>query len=84
MIIMFMQPFSKGFAACANLLKLVISYMNCLILGSPNIFNYNILIDGACKLGLMKEAYQVVGEMRRNGLAPDAVTWRILDKLHDM
>ncbi|KAF3961460.1 hypothetical protein CMV_013921 [Castanea mollissima] len=38
----------------------------------------------ACKLGLMKEAYQVVGEMRRNGLAPDAVTWRILDKLHDI
>ena len=51
---------------------------------SPNIFYYNILIDSPCKLGLMKKAYQVVGEMRRNGLAPEPVTWRILDKLHDM
>ena len=77
MIIMFMQPFSKGFVACANLMKLVISYMSCLILGSSlNIFDNNILIDSACKLGLMKEAW--------NGLAPDAVTWRILDKLCGM
>lgn len=26
----------------------------------PNIVNYNILIEGACKLGLKKEAYQIV------------------------
>nr|GLL16770.1 pentatricopeptide repeat-containing protein At3g18020 [Ipomoea trifida] len=44
--------------------------------------NYNIVIDGACRLGLKKEAYQILGEMRKNGLAPDAVTWRVLDKLH--
>ncbi|OMO57433.1 hypothetical protein COLO4_35387 [Corchorus olitorius] len=49
---------------------------------TPNIVNYNILIDKACKLGLKKEAYQILGEMRKNGLEPDAVTWRILDKLH--
>ncbi|KAF8022576.1 hypothetical protein BT93_F0172 [Corymbia citriodora subsp. variegata] len=49
---------------------------------SPNIFCYNILIDKACKLGLKREAYQILGEMKKNGLAPDAVTWRTLDKLH--
>ncbi|KAF7148810.1 hypothetical protein RHSIM_Rhsim03G0043000 [Rhododendron simsii] len=49
---------------------------------SPNIVNYNILIDIACKSGLKAEAYQIVGEMRKNGLTPDAVTWRILDRLH--
>ncbi|PUZ73362.1 hypothetical protein GQ55_2G468100 [Panicum hallii var. hallii] len=32
--------------------------------------------------GLKKLAYQLVKEMKRNGLAPDAVTWRILGKLH--
>ncbi|KAK9072179.1 hypothetical protein SSX86_008611 [Deinandra increscens subsp. villosa] len=47
-----------------------------------NVVNYNVLIEGACKLGLKKDAYQIVGEMRKNGLAPDAVTWRIIDKLH--
>ncbi|CAA6669477.1 unnamed protein product [Spirodela intermedia] len=49
---------------------------------SPGIVNYNILIDGACKMSLKREAYQVVAEMRKNGLIPDSVTWRILDKLH--
>ncbi|RLM85365.1 pentatricopeptide repeat-containing protein [Panicum miliaceum] len=43
---------------------------------------YNILIDAACKQGLKKLAYQLVKEMKINGLAPDAVTWRILGKLH--
>ncbi|KAH0927018.1 hypothetical protein HID58_019274 [Brassica napus] len=33
--------------------------------------------------GLRREAYQIIEEMRKNGQAPDAVTWRILDKLHD-
>ncbi|KAI3825868.1 hypothetical protein L1987_07568 [Smallanthus sonchifolius] len=47
-----------------------------------NVVNYNILIESACKLGLKKDVYQIVGEMRKNGLAPDAVTWRIIDKLH--
>lgn len=47
-----------------------------------NIVNYNIVIDSACKLGLKKEAYQIVGEMRKNGLVPDSITWRILEKLH--
>nr|GEV74141.1 hypothetical protein [Tanacetum cinerariifolium] len=47
-----------------------------------NVVNYNILIEGAYKLGLKKEAYQIVGEMRKNGVVPDAVTWRIIDKLH--
>ncbi|XVF09475.1 hypothetical protein REPUB_Repub07fG0096500 [Reevesia pubescens] len=46
---------------------------------APNIVSYNIVID---KLGLKKEAYQIVGEMRKNGLEPDAVTWRILEKLY--
>ena len=48
-----------------------------------NVVNYNILIEGAYKLGLKKEAYQIVGEMRKNGVVPDAVTWRIIDKLHE-
>ncbi|XP_027167725.1 pentatricopeptide repeat-containing protein At3g18020 [Coffea eugenioides] len=47
-----------------------------------NHVNYNILIDYACKLGLKKGAYQILGEMRKNGVAPDPVTWRLLDKLH--
>ncbi|CAN6226551.1 unnamed protein product [Urochloa humidicola] len=49
---------------------------------SPSIVCYNILIDAACKQGLKKLAYQLVKEMKRNGLALDAVTWRILSKLH--
>ncbi|XP_038878359.1 pentatricopeptide repeat-containing protein At3g18020 [Benincasa hispida] len=49
---------------------------------SPSIFCYNIVINTACKLGLKGEAYRLVTEMRKNGLAPDAVTWRILHKLH--
>ncbi|KAL0366501.1 UNVERIFIED_CONTAM: hypothetical protein Sradi_3540200 [Sesamum radiatum] len=47
-----------------------------------NNVNYNIVLDYACELGLKREAYQIVGEMRKNGVVPDAVTWRILDKLH--
>ncbi|GJZ76444.1 pentatricopeptide repeat-containing protein [Tanacetum coccineum] len=47
-----------------------------------NVLNYNILIECAYKLGLKKETYQIVGEMRKNGIVPDAVTWRIIDKLH--
>ncbi|CAL9066300.1 pentatricopeptide repeat-containing protein At3g18020-like [Musa acuminata AAA Group] len=49
----------------------------------PGIVNYNIVIDCACRMGLKKEAYQIVGEMRKNGVRPDAVTWRILGKLHE-
>ncbi|CAH9082792.1 unnamed protein product [Cuscuta europaea] len=45
--------------------------------------NYNIVIHGASQLGLKAEVYRIVGEMRKNGLTPDAVTWRILDKLND-
>ncbi|KAK1276215.1 Pentatricopeptide repeat-containing protein [Acorus gramineus] len=48
---------------------------------SPKIVSYNILVDCACEAGLKREAYWVVGEMRKNGLAPDAVTWRTLEKL---
>ncbi|RVW52095.1 Pentatricopeptide repeat-containing protein [Vitis vinifera] len=47
-----------------------------------NVVNYNILIDHACKLGSKREAYTIVQEMKKNGLTPDAVTWRILHKLH--
>ncbi|KAL3343504.1 hypothetical protein AABB24_027171 [Solanum stoloniferum] len=46
------------------------------------VINYNIVINGACTLGWKREAYQILGEMRKNGLEPDSVTWRILDKLH--
>ncbi|KAM3268797.1 hypothetical protein P3S67_030761 [Capsicum chacoense] len=46
------------------------------------VVNYNIVINGACTLGWKREAYQILGEMRKNGLEPDSVTWRILDKLH--
>ncbi|ONK77568.1 uncharacterized protein A4U43_C02F7960 [Asparagus officinalis] len=63
-------------AACDFLYELV----DCGI--CPGIVNYNILIDAACMVGLKKEAYQLLGEMRKNGLKPDAVTWRILGKLH--
>jgi len=41
-------------------------------------FSYNILINFACNLGLKSEAYQIVTEMKKNGLTPDSVTWRIL------
>ncbi|PIA24947.1 hypothetical protein AQUCO_14200017v1 [Aquilegia coerulea] len=41
-------------------------------------FVYAAILKGLCN----SEAYQMVGEMRKNGLVPDAVTWRILDKLH--
>ncbi|XP_016484516.1 uncharacterized protein LOC107805054 [Nicotiana tabacum] len=46
------------------------------------VVNYNIVINGACMLGWKREAYQILGEMRKNGLEPDSVTWRILEKLH--
>ncbi|XP_078440640.1 pentatricopeptide repeat (PPR) superfamily protein [Wolffia australiana] len=49
---------------------------------SPGIVCYNIVIDRASKMNLKRQAYRLVAEMRRNGLRPDAVTWRILDKLH--
>uniref|UniRef100_J3LCB8 Pentacotripeptide-repeat region of PRORP domain-containing protein n=2 Tax=Oryza brachyantha TaxID=4533 RepID=J3LCB8_ORYBR len=48
----------------------------------PSVVCYNILVDAACKQGLKKLAYQLVKEMRRNDLSPDAVTWRIIDRLH--
>nr|UPT49535.1 pentatricopeptide repeat protein AaPPR783 [Agave angustifolia] len=48
----------------------------------PGIVNYNVLVDAARKRRLKKEAYQIVGQMRKNGLKPDAVTWRIFGKLH--
>ncbi|KAL9252065.1 Pentatricopeptide repeat-containing protein, partial [Drosera capensis] len=56
--------------ACSFLYELVDSGV------SPNIVSFNILINSACKLGLKREAYQIVGEMRRNGLSPDSITWR--------
>lgn len=49
----------------------------------PNVVCYNIVIDECSRSGLRREAYQIIEEMRKNGQAPDAVTWRILDKLHD-
>ncbi|XP_068658103.1 pentatricopeptide repeat-containing protein At3g18020 [Aristolochia californica] len=50
----------------------------------PKIVSYNILIDKACNMGLKREAYQILKEMKENaGLEPDAVTWRTLDKLHN-
>ncbi|WZZ61794.1 hypothetical protein YC2023_061901 [Brassica napus] len=49
----------------------------------PNVVCYNIVIDECSRSGLRREAYQIIEEMRKNGHAPDAVTWRILDKLHD-
>ncbi|KAG9458748.1 hypothetical protein H6P81_003256 [Aristolochia fimbriata] len=49
----------------------------------PKIVSYNILIDKASSMGLKREAYQIMKEMKDNaGLEPDAVTWRTLDKLH--
>nr|XP_043608230.1 pentatricopeptide repeat-containing protein At3g18020 [Erigeron canadensis] len=47
-----------------------------------NVINYNILIEGGCKFGMKKEVYLILGEMKKNGVAPDAVTWRIIHKLH--
>ncbi|KAG5398394.1 hypothetical protein IGI04_020208 [Brassica rapa subsp. trilocularis] len=49
----------------------------------PNVVCHNIVIDECSRSGLRREAYQIIEEMRKNGQAPDAVTWRILDKLHD-
>jgi pentatricopeptide repeat protein len=48
----------------------------------PGVVCYNIVIDTACKQGSKNLVYQVVKEMRRNGVSLDAVTWRILDKMH--
>lgn len=47
-----------------------------------NIISCNIVIDGACDLGLKNMAYQIVREIRKNGSALNFVTWRLLDKLH--
>jgi pentatricopeptide repeat protein len=49
----------------------------------PNVVCYNTVIAECSRSGLKREAYQILEEMRKNGQAPDAVTWRILDKLHD-
>ncbi|KAG6433020.1 hypothetical protein SASPL_104624 [Salvia splendens] len=48
-----------------------------------NNVNYNIVIGCACKLGLKKGTYQIVGEMRKNGLRPDSVTARKWGKTYN-
>ncbi|KAL0322827.1 UNVERIFIED_CONTAM: Pentatricopeptide repeat-containing protein [Sesamum angustifolium] len=48
----------------------------------PYLKGFATWINSMRPLGLKREAYQIVGEMRKNGVEPDAVTWRILDKLH--
>lgn len=52
--------FRKLDVACDFLYELV----DCGI--SPGIVNDNFLIGVACNLGSTKEAYQIVGEMRKN------------------
>lgn len=46
----------------------------------PNVVCYNIVIVKAYRLGLKKEAYQILEEMKNNGVVHDSVMWRILDK----
>ncbi|KAF3323905.1 pentatricopeptide repeat-containing protein [Carex littledalei] len=62
--------------ACDFLYKLVDNGVQ------PGVVNYNILIDYACKKGLKRKAYFILNQMRKNGLEPDAVTWRTLNQLH--
>lgn len=37
----------------------------------PNVHTYTVLIDGACKDGMLDEARKILGTMRDNRLVPN-------------
>ncbi|CAA2983547.1 Hypothetical predicted protein [Olea europaea subsp. europaea] len=41
----------------------------------PNKITYTVIIDGYCKLGRIKEAFELLSEMIGNGVDPDPVTY---------
>ncbi|KAJ0959772.1 hypothetical protein J5N97_000539 [Dioscorea zingiberensis] len=44
----------------------------------PNIYSYNIVINGLCKNGMLRDARIVMGLMARNNISPDTVTYSTL------
>ena len=45
---------------------------------SPNVFSYNILINGYCKNKRIDEARSLFDEMSNKGVAPNVVTYSTL------
>ncbi|PPD67243.1 hypothetical protein GOBAR_DD35877 [Gossypium barbadense] len=44
----------------------------------PNIYSYNIVMDGLCKNGMLSDVIMVMGFIVRSGLSPDTVTYSTL------
>ncbi|OMO84457.1 Protein prenyltransferase, alpha subunit [Corchorus capsularis] len=46
--------------------------------GEPDVFAYNALISGFCKINRLDFANRVLDRMRRRGISPDVVTYNIM------
>ncbi|CAL5322011.1 unnamed protein product [Camellia sinensis] len=46
--------------------------------GDPDVFAYNALINGFCKLNQIESANQVLNRMRDRGFSPDIITYNIM------
>ncbi|CAL5406925.1 unnamed protein product [Camellia sinensis] len=46
--------------------------------GEPDVFAYNVLISGLCKVNQIESANQVLNRMRNRGFLPDIVTYNII------
>lgn len=75
-MVMFMLQFSEFYVVQKSWMLLVVSCMSWWIAAIPGwlttISSLTWLVNH------LKEAYRLVGEMTKNGLKPDAMTWRIL------
>ena len=45
---------------------------------SMNLDSYNVMVSYLCKVGRVKEAYQVLQEMKKKGLGPDVSSYNYL------
>ncbi|CAK7342610.1 unnamed protein product [Dovyalis caffra] len=45
---------------------------------APDIYTYNILVNGFCKLGNFNGAYKLITDMQVKGISPDTVTYGTL------
>ncbi|KAF5959159.1 hypothetical protein HYC85_000368 [Camellia sinensis] len=69
-----MQGFfnSKNFKKAIRVMEILESH------GDPDVFAYNALINGFCKLNQIESANQVLNRMRDRGFSPDIITYNIM------